>query len=105
MDRQRLVRYLPSGETRYHRAKAWTMNNWLGLQGRACLVAGAGGIGAACALGLLGAGARVVAIDIDADNLRQLQESAHAAGAELKVVVADLSSAESCRGAMDEAVA
>jgi NAD(P)-dependent dehydrogenase (short-subunit alcohol dehydrogenase family) len=81
------------------------MTNWLGLQDRACLVAGAGGIGAACALGLLEAGARVVVIDIDEQRLTELEHRVHGLGKDIKVIAADLSGADACRAVLGEAVA
>jgi gluconate 5-dehydrogenase len=42
---------------------------WLGLRGARVVVAGAGGIGAECIRGFTGAGARVLAVDRDAERL------------------------------------
>ena len=46
--------------------------DWLGLSGARVLIAGAGGIGSACATGYLEAGAAVVIIDRDAGRLAEL---------------------------------
>src|SRR5665811_2460788 len=48
------------------------MGDWLGLTGRRVLVAGAGGIGAACALAFADAGSQVVAADVADDRLSAL---------------------------------
>lgn len=47
---------------------------WLGLDGAKVLVAGAGGIGAACALGYAGVGAQVMVVDRDAERLAALAQ-------------------------------
>ena len=75
------------------------MTDWLGLTDRAVLVAGAGGIGEAVALGLARAGARVVVTDVDEARLDAL------ARAEIKTVAADLTSAPSARQAVNDAAA
>jgi gluconate 5-dehydrogenase len=83
------------------------MTDWLGLTDRAALVAGAGGIGAAVALGLARAGARVVVTDVDERRLEALARAA-AAGSpatEIKTVAADLTSATSARQAVNDAAA
>src|ERR1700753_2598896 len=80
--------------------------DWLGLSDRAALVAGAGGIGEAVALGLARAGARVVVTDVDEPRLAALPRAAagtHAA--EVKTVAADLTSAPSARQAVHDAAA
>src|SRR5580704_12564057 len=79
------------------------MADWLGLEDRAALVAGAGGIGEAVALGLARAGARVVVTDVDEQRLDALARAA--AGAEIKTVAADLTSAPSARRAVNDAAA
>lgn len=73
---------------------------WLGLQDVRALVAGAGTIGAAVAVGLVQAGASVVAVDLDAERLDALSSSAPLAD----TLTADLSTAEGCRGAHRDAV-
>lgn len=45
------------------------MENWLGLANRRVLIAGAGGIGAACAAAFTAAGARVAVADLDETRL------------------------------------
>ena len=74
------------------------MTDWLGLTDRAALVAGAGGIGEAAALGLARAGARVVVADVDEARLDALARAAAGTdGAEIKTVAADLTSASRAR--------
>lgn len=81
------------------------MPNWLGLANRAVLVAGAGGIGAACAAALVDADARVVVVDQDESRLDAIQVEMTARGREVKVVAADLSKPQSCRDAVTAAAA
>ena len=82
------------------------MTDWLGLTDRAALVAGAGGIGEAAALGLARAGARVVVTDVDESRLDALARAAAGAhGVEIKTVTADLTSAPSAREAVRDAAA
>ncbi|MFA1537919.1 SDR family NAD(P)-dependent oxidoreductase [Actinomadura monticuli] len=49
-----------------------TATDWLGLRGARVLVLGAGGIGAECVAGYLGAGAAVTVVDRDAARLASL---------------------------------
>src|SRR3954464_80025 len=49
--------------------------SWLGLESLRVIVAGAGGIGGACALAYLGAGARVLVVDRNEDALAALAGS------------------------------
>jgi gluconate 5-dehydrogenase len=81
------------------------VTDWLGLNGRAALVAGAGGIGSAAALALVGQGARVIVTDVDQQRLDALAGRATAAGGQVKVLAADLTDADSCRGVVEQAVA
>jgi gluconate 5-dehydrogenase len=60
---------------------------WLGLQGARVLVAGAGGIGGACARAFAGVGASVVVVDRDASALAEIASGENAAVA---TVQADL---------------
>lgn len=76
------------------------MTDWLGLRGRAALVAGAGGIGAAVALALAGAGARVAVTDVDEQRLGAL---ARDADVELTTVAADLTTAAAAGRAVRDA--
>jgi gluconate 5-dehydrogenase len=80
------------------------MTDWLGLQGRAALVAGAGGIGGAIALGLAEAGARVVVTDVDEQRLGAVAD-AGLTGAGIKTVTADLTSPPAARQAIGDAAA
>jgi NAD(P)-dependent dehydrogenase (short-subunit alcohol dehydrogenase family) len=81
----------------------WLGHDWLGLAGRAALVAGAGGIGEAAALALARAGARVAVTDVDEGRLGVLAKSA--APLEIRTVAADLSSAPAARQAVRDAAA
>jgi NAD(P)-dependent dehydrogenase (short-subunit alcohol dehydrogenase family) len=55
--------------------------DWLGLRGKICVVTGAGGgIGRAVALGLAGAGAQVVLMDRQTENLGATAEAVTGAG-------------------------
>jgi NAD(P)-dependent dehydrogenase (short-subunit alcohol dehydrogenase family) len=54
--------------------------DWLGLTGSRVLVAGAGGIGAACAVGFLEAGASVFVVDRDESRLGALRDRAAQGG-------------------------
>lgn len=67
--------------------------DWLGLRGQRVLVAGAGGIGAACAASFLDAGATVVAADLSAERLSALDPRIHR-------VEADLTTVEGCEAAV-----
>ncbi|EMY34160.1 oxidoreductase [Arthrobacter crystallopoietes BAB-32] len=66
------------------------MENWLGLAERRVLVAGSGGIGAACAAAFTAAGAKVAVADLDAARL---------AGHELPLL-ADFSTTAGCEDAI-----
>ena len=81
------------------------VTDWLGLNDRAALVAGAGGIGAAAALALAAQGARVVVTDVDQQRLDALAGQASAAGGEITVLAADLTDAASCRAVVEQAIA
>ncbi|WP_346957967.1 SDR family oxidoreductase [uncultured Arthrobacter sp.] len=68
-------------------------NDWLGLNGARVLVAGAGGIGAACVAAFVAAGASVLAVDRDESRLAALDPAA----ATDRV---DLTSTEGCENAV-----
>jgi len=72
--------------------------DWLGLAGRRVLVAGTGGIGAACAAALADAGARVAAADVDRERLASLDERVHR-------LHGDLGRPDGCAKVVDEALA
>jgi NAD(P)-dependent dehydrogenase (short-subunit alcohol dehydrogenase family) len=76
--------------------------NWLGLDGARVLVAGAGGIGLACAVGYAQAGAKLLIIDRDADRLAALAQHAVLSAAETLVV--DLTETGAAAGAVATAV-
>ena len=73
----------------------------LGLKDRRVLVAGAGGLGAACVSAFAGSGAKVVVADADEQRLRELDGRLELAG----VRPADLSRPAECRTVVDKAVA
>lgn len=70
------------------------MENWLGLADRRVLIAGAGGIGEACAAGFTSVGARVVVADIDEARLANHENS----------ITADFSTATGCQDAVRQTV-
>ena len=80
------------------------MNDWLGIRDRTVLVAGAGGLGGATAAALAGLGAQVVAVDLDQERLRQLEQQVGEQGGRLESLTADLTDPESCRRVVKEAV-
>lgn len=67
--------------------------DWLGLAGAAVLVAGAGGIGGACALAYGRAGASVAVVDRDQDALDALAGAFAADGLQVHGIAADLTEA------------
>jgi gluconate 5-dehydrogenase len=79
------------------------MSDWLGLTDRSALVIGAGGLGGASAVSLAAHGARVVVVDRDEANLDMVSRAAKDAGCDLTTLVADVSTAESCRSVVEEA--
>jgi len=81
------------------------MTDWLGLRGRAALVAGAGGIGEAAALALARAGARVAVTDVSEQRLGDLAKAAAAQSLDVRTVAADLTSASAARQAVSDAAA
>jgi NAD(P)-dependent dehydrogenase (short-subunit alcohol dehydrogenase family) len=81
----------------------WLGQDWLGLRGRAALVAGAGGIGEAVALALARAGARVAVTDVSEPRLGELARAAAAESLGIATVAADLTSASAARQAVSEA--
>jgi NAD(P)-dependent dehydrogenase (short-subunit alcohol dehydrogenase family) len=64
--------------------------SWLGLEGARVLVAGAGGIGGACALAYLAEGASVLVVDLDQRALDALAAEPEAAGGDIHFLRADL---------------
>ncbi|MFF5497826.1 SDR family NAD(P)-dependent oxidoreductase [Streptomyces aquilus] len=69
---------------------------WLGLNDECALVFGAGGLGAACARGLIADGARLVVVDVDEARLKGFREDPRVAEAEVHTLVADATSPASC---------
>jgi NAD(P)-dependent dehydrogenase (short-subunit alcohol dehydrogenase family) len=78
------------------------MNDWLGIRDRTVLVAGAGGLGGASAAALAGLGAQVVAVDLDQERLRRLEQQVGEQGGRLESLTADLTDPESCRRVVKE---
>lgn len=78
------------------------MDDWLGLEHRSALVAGAGGIGAAAALGLARHGARVTVTDVDEERLAALAKQAVEAGLSITTRAADLTDPQGARAAVAE---
>ncbi|WP_345801346.1 SDR family oxidoreductase [Microbacterium sp. AZCO] len=79
--------------------------DWLGLRGARVVVAGAGGIGGACALAYAAAGASVVVVDRDAAALAALASAPGTAAAErFETIAADLSGHGSGERVIAEAV-
>jgi len=64
--------------------------DWLGLTGARVLVAGAGGIGGACALAYAGVGASVAVVDRDERALDAIGTDLDATGARFELIRADL---------------
>jgi gluconate 5-dehydrogenase len=79
------------------------MTSWLGSTGRRAVVAGAGGIRACLAGALADAGANVAVLDVDETRLAAVASSRDAGRGGVVTVAADLTSASSCRDAMDQA--
>lgn len=75
--------------------------DWLGLAGRRVLVAGAGGIGAACAGAFAAAGAHVVAADVDDDRLAALDGRVTAVRADLGTTAGCDEAVQSARSRLD----
>ena len=71
-------------------SNARTDADWLGLLGSRVLVAGAGGIGGACALAYADAGASIVVVDRDRAALDALGAELAARGARFELIEADL---------------
>ena len=82
------------------------MEDAIKLNGKVAIVTGgARGLGRAMALALAEAGARVVAVDLIAENLERLEREAAAVsgGGALAGIAADIRKAEDCRRAIDAA--
>jgi gluconate 5-dehydrogenase len=80
------------------------VDDWLGLAGARVLIAGAGGLGRACADGFSRAGAFVMVADIDETNLREVELSAGLERASCGTIQADFSKPGVCREVVDGAV-
>ena len=78
-------------------------SDWLGLAGRGVVLAGAGGIGAACAEVFRIAGARLCLVDVDQDRLEKLVAELGGPDDSLTAFAADLTSGPACREAIHEA--
>ena len=79
--------------------------DWFGLEGRAAIVVGAGGLGGAGALRLAELGARVAVIDRDEARLDALARDAKDAGWDLHTLAHDIGTADASRAAVADAVA
>lgn len=79
------------------RAAGTAAEDWLGLAGRRVLVAGAGGIGSACADAFADVGAQVCVADISTDNLSRLDDRVEHA-------TTDLTTADGCTAVVDDLV-
>lgn len=77
--------------------------NWLQLDGRSCLVVGAGGLGSECALALARQGARVMVVDVDAEGLDHVRDRAAADECAVLTLTADLRDPDSCRSVVAHA--
>lgn len=76
------------------------MSEWLGLDNRAVVIAGGGGLGGALARGFAGVGARVIVLDRDQPRLRELEQVDRL----IQTVQADLTTATACRDALHQAI-
>jgi NAD(P)-dependent dehydrogenase (short-subunit alcohol dehydrogenase family) len=79
-------------------------DEWLGLADKRVVVAGAGGLGTACALGFAEAGAHVLVVDRDDSRLSQLLLDPRFENAKGQTLVADLSTEESGSLVVDQAI-
>lgn len=79
--------------------------DWLGLVGSRVLIAGAGGIGGACALAFARAGASVAVVDRSAAALQSLAAEVDADGVSFELIEADLAEHGAGARVIDEAVA
>lgn len=78
------------------------MSDWLGLEGRVCVVTGAaGGIGAAVAKAFGKAGARLALVDLAADRCSSLCQELAELGAEVRAFGADISNDQEVRRLAD----
>jgi gluconate 5-dehydrogenase len=75
--------------------------HWLGIEGRKALLLGAGGLGAACAGGLVEAGASLVVVDADPSRLKALTAAPGLSG--ISTIAADLTNAAECDRVVAEA--
>lgn len=79
--------------------------DWLGLTGARVLVAGAGGIGGACALAFARAGASVAVVDRSAAALEALAAEGDTAGVSYELIAADLAEHGAGARVVDDAIA
>lgn len=78
--------------------------DWLGLDGAGVLVVGAGGIGGALIEAFAGVGARVVAVDADAERVRDVREALQLEGRGGGTIVADVTDPARSRAVVADAV-
>ena len=79
------------------------MENWLQLDARTCLVAGAGGLGGTTALELAKQGGQVLLVDFNEESLISVQKRAADAGHTIDTLIADVRTADACRAVVAEA--
>lgn len=77
--------------------------DWLQLDGRPAVVAGAGGLGGSIAVALATQGAQVMVIDVDPRKLEAARLRAKEAGSDVVTTCVDLRDAEACRSVVAEA--
>lgn len=80
-------------------------DTWLGLDGKAAIVIGAGGLGEAITVSLVGCGVRVALVDLDDDRLRAVTASLTDGPGTITPFQADLSTPDQCRQAVRDAAA
>lgn len=82
--------------------KVSAVSDWLGLQGSRVLIAGAGGLGAACAAGFVTAGARVAVTDRDETRLKELDREIGLVGHGGRTLLADVIERGAARRVVEE---
>lgn len=82
------------------------VDDWLGLSGSRVLVAGAGGIGAACVQGFVAQGASVLVVDRDADRLEVVAKEAteSSPGGSIETLALDLTTGDAGTIAVTDAL-
>jgi len=83
------------------KVKVMKMDDWLGLSGARVIVAGAGGLGSACAADFAKAGAQVALIDRDDNRLKELEGEIGLAQQGGITICADLNKADAATTVVD----